>query len=168
MKISKNALTISQLQLACRHVEEMIAANVTENFAIRTLELFADIYAKCHMGGKGQTSPHHAKQVELWSVASLGVLQTNPHAMARPGDYFRVEHGTPRRGFARKVLSLYQHHKELNEVKVKELVERHWKLAVITLDEDQLLNKKARSQVYDTPEERWMAAGIEFPADIPT
>ena len=87
--------------------------------------------------------------------------------MACARDYFRVEHGTPRRGFARKFLSLYQH-KELNEVKVKELVERHWKLAVITLDEDQLLNKKARSQVYDTPEERWKEAGIEFPSDSAT
>src|SRR5665213_4593935 len=104
--MSKNALTIDQLQLACRHVEEMIAAGVTENFAIRTLELFADVYAKRHMGGKGQNSPHHVGQVELWSVAAIKMRESTPHT--RAGDHFRVEHGTPRRGFARKVLVLYR------------------------------------------------------------
>jgi hypothetical protein len=39
-------------------------------------------------------------------------------------------------------LALYRQHK-LNEKTVKELVERHWKLAVITLDEDKHLNKTA-------------------------
>jgi len=159
-KVSKNAITIQQLQVACRHVEEMIGAGVTENLAIRTLELFADVHAKCHMGGKGQTSPHHVGQVELWSVAAIKVRDATPQA--KPRDALRVEHGTPRRSFARMILAL--HRKDnLNEKTVKELVERYWKLAVITLDEDQRLNKKARSKMFDTPEERWMAAGIEFP-----
>jgi hypothetical protein len=94
--MSKNALTVDHLRLACRHVEEMIAADVTENFAIRTLELFADVYAKRHMGGKGQNSPHHVAQVGLWSVAALELREAKP--LARPIEHFRVEHGTPRRG----------------------------------------------------------------------
>jgi hypothetical protein len=138
----------------------MVAAGVTENFAIRTLELFADVYAKCHMGGKGQTSPHHVGHVELWSVAAIKIRDSTPHA--KPRDVFRVEHGTPRRSFARMILAIYQKG-NLNEKTAKELVERYWKLAVITLDEDQRLNKTARSKMFETPEERWRAAGIEFP-----
>jgi hypothetical protein len=42
------------------------------------------------------------------------------------------------------------------------LVERYWKLAVISLEEDKRLNKVARSKAFKTPEDRWAAAGIEF------
>jgi hypothetical protein len=58
--MSKNAVIVNQLKLACRHVEEMIAAGVTENLAIRTLELFADMYAKFKV--IGNTSPHHVNR----------------------------------------------------------------------------------------------------------
>jgi hypothetical protein len=102
-KTSKNALTIEQLALTCRHFEEMIAAGVTENLAIRILELFADVYAKVHMGGNA--TPHHVRQVALWSVEARKIRNHNPNAI--PKDNFRVEHGTPRRDFARKVLELY-------------------------------------------------------------
>lgn len=73
----------------------------------------------------------------------------------------RVEHGTPRRGFARKLLALYQKN-ELTAATMVELVDRDYRLAVITLEEDQYLNRIARSKMFDTPEERWAAAGIEF------
>jgi hypothetical protein len=159
--VSKNAITINQLAVACRHFAEMRAAGVTENLAIRTLELFADVYAKLDV--IGNASPHHVDQVKLWSVKARQLKNALPDA--KPRDYFRVEHGTPRRGFAREVLALYRQHK-LNEKTVKELVERHWKLAVITLDEDKHLNKTARTLMFNTPEERWRAAGIEFPPDI--
>lgn len=160
MSARKNAVTVEQLRLACRHVEELIAAGVTENFAVRTLELFADVYAKCHMGGKGQTSPHHVNQVSLWSVEATKLLAANP--TAKPREHFRVEHGTPRRGFARLVLRLYQQG-EMSESSLNALVRRHWMLAVITLEEDQKLNKGLRSQMFDAPVDRWRAAGIEFP-----
>jgi hypothetical protein len=81
---------------------------------------------------------------------------------AKPKEYFRVEHGTPRRGFARTVLGLYQKN-DLNEETMIEAVQRDYRLAVITVQEDQKLNKIARSKKFDTPEERWAAAGIDFP-----
>jgi hypothetical protein len=95
-KASKNVVTIEQLALTCRHFQEMRDAGVTENLAIRTLELFADVYAKLHMDGSA--TPHHVKQVELWSVEARNISEQLPNA--RPKDYFRVEHGTPRRSFA--------------------------------------------------------------------
>jgi len=49
--MSRNRHTIEHLRIACRHVDELVAAGVTENLAIRTLELFADVYAKTHTGG---------------------------------------------------------------------------------------------------------------------
>jgi len=154
---SKNAITINQLKLACRHVEEMIAAGVTENLAIRTLELFADVYAKFRV--VGNTSPHHVSHVKLWSIKAKKVREGMPDA--KPKHYFRVEHGTPRRAFARNVMALY-HRGELDEATMSDTVQRDYRLAVITVQEDEKLNKVARSKKFQTPEERWTAAGIEF------
>ena len=102
--MSRNALTIEQINLACRHVMELQKAGVTENFAIRTLELFTDTYAKLLNGGSA--SPHSVNQVKLWSIAALKEKENNP--TAKPKGRFIVEHGTPRRTFARKVLALYR------------------------------------------------------------
>lgn len=148
---------MEQLNLACRHVGEMMTAGVTENLAIRTLELFADVYAKLLMGGS--PTPHHVSQVELWSVKAKHLRKKKPDG--KPKDLFRVEHGTPRREFARKVLTLYQNDR-LNEKFMQKLVHRYWKLAVITLEEDRRLNRVARSRMFVTPEKRWSAAGIKF------
>lgn len=63
--MSINAVTIDQLNLACCHTKEMMAAGVTENLAIRTLELFADVYAKLLMGGNA-------------SPTGLGVFSDQP------------------------------------------------------------------------------------------
>ena len=134
-----------------------MGAGVTENMAIRTLELFANVYAKLLMGGSA--SPHHVKQVELWSVKAKRLRKKMPDG--KPKDLFRVEHGTPRRAFARKAFTLYQKGK-LSEKSMQKLVHRYWKLAVITLEEDQCLNRVARSRMFDTPEKRWSAAGIKF------
>lgn len=155
--VSRNAVTIAQLELACRHTEEMMAAGVTENMAIRTLELFVDVYAKLHIGGAA--SPHHVDDVKLWSVDALRLRNRMPNA--KPRSHFRVEHGTPRRAFARTVLNLYQKN-DLSRKTMAELIEREYKLAVITLKQDRRLNRIARSKKFDTPEERWAAAGIEF------
>jgi len=72
-----------------------------------------------------------------------------------------VEHGAPRRPFARRIVNLYRKG-ELNQEALNELVNRHWRLAVVTLEEDRRLNKLARSRMFDGPEERWAAAGIQF------
>jgi hypothetical protein len=156
--MSKNAITVEQLKLECRHVKEMVEAQVTENLAIRTLELFADVWAKLHMGGSA--TPHHVDQVKLWSVEALKVRASVAHAP--PKDHLRVEHGTPRRQFARLVLALYDQGR-LTDANMALLVERYWKLAVITLEEDKRLNSICRSRMFDTPEERWQTANIHFP-----
>ncbi|MCK5373665.1 MAG: hypothetical protein KAJ40_00110 [Alphaproteobacteria bacterium] len=156
--MSKNAITIEQISLACRHFDEMTEIGVTENLAIRILEHFADVYATLYMGGSA--TPHHADKVDLWSVAALEVREEFPDA--KPKNHFRVEHGTPCREFARKVMELYYEQK-LNQESMGGLVERYWKLAVITLEEDERLNKVARSKMFNTPEERWAVADIEFP-----
>lgn len=154
---SKNAITIEQLKVACRHVEEMVSAGVTENLAIRTLELFADVYAKLRV--IGNASPHHVAQVPLWSIKAKELRQAFPNG--KPRDHFRVEHGTPKRGFANEVLKLYREG-GLADAAMNDLVTRYYKLAVITLEEDKALNKVARSKVFETPEQRWAAGGIEF------
>jgi hypothetical protein len=155
--VSKNQPTIEQLRIACRHVNELREAGVSENLAIRTLELFADVYAKLLTGGSA--TPHHVSQVRLWSAAALRIKNANPSA--KPREHFRVEHGTPRRDFARKVMELHRK-TALTEQTMDVLVNQFWKLAVITIDEDAELNRVARSQAFATPEERWAAAKIEF------
>ena len=61
LKISKNQITLEQLQIACGHVEELVRAGVTKNLAIRTLELFADVYAKIESGGSASHTKPHSK-----------------------------------------------------------------------------------------------------------
>ena len=163
--MSKNKHTIDQLSVACRHVKELRAAEVTENHAIRTLEFLTDFYAKLLMGGKA--APQHVKQVppSQWSVAARRIIAENPDA--KPRDHLRVEHGTPRRAFARMVLDLYERD-DLTLEAMERLVTRYWKLAVITLEEDARLAGIARSKVFATPAERWAAAEIKFQADEPT
>jgi hypothetical protein len=142
----------------------MRAAGVTENHAIRTLELFADVYAKMHNGGSA--TPHHVSQVPIaqWSLAAQSLFNSNPEG--RPMDYLRVEHGTPRRAFARLVLDLYRSG-DLSEQTMADLVKRWWKLAVITLEEDARLNKVARSALLNSPDERWQMAAIKFQGNSP-
>ncbi len=153
-KKSKNQPTIKHLHIVCRHVGEMEKAGITENHAIRILELLTDIYAKLYMGGSA--TPHHISQVKLWSIKAKKLQKRYPKVK------LRVEHGTPRRGFARKVLNFYRR-KKLTKKTMNMLVKKYWKLAVITIDEDYRLNKIARSSIFKTPEARWQAAGIRFP-----
>jgi len=65
-KPSKNRITLDQLSLSCRHFHELRDAGMTVNMSIRTLELFADFYAKLYLGGSA--TPHHVSQVALWSI----------------------------------------------------------------------------------------------------
>jgi hypothetical protein len=156
-RLKKNAITIAQLKIACRHYEEMLAAGITENLAIRNLELFAELYAKLRVIGTG--SPNHVSLIELWSVKALRKARGLRDALTNAGAYFRVEHGTPRRGFARKIFDLYRLNK-LTVHTMNALVSRHFKLAVITVEEDEHLNKVARSTMFPTPEKRWEFGGI--------
>ena len=155
---SINAISIEQIIIACRHVDEMLDVGVTENLAIRTLELFTDVYAKVHFGGS--VTPHSADQVGLWSIEALKARTKNPNE--KLGQIVRVEHGTPKRALARLCLELFRQD-QLNEDKMRALVDRHWKLAVITLEEDKRLNKTSRSTAHSSPEKRWSSAGIKFP-----
>lgn len=157
--MSKNHVTIKHLMLACKHVRELMAASVTENLAIRTLELFTDVYAKMHTGGSA--TPYHVKQVpyEQWSVAAKELIRGNPDI--KPNGNLVVEHGTPRRPFARKVIELYQN-KKMSEAEMAALVKRYWRWAVLTKDEDRQLNSKFRTVTFSSPKKRWEAAGIKF------
>jgi hypothetical protein len=60
-----------------------MAAGVTENLAIRTLELFTDVYAKLYYGSAA--SPHHVSQVPpgQWSIAAKKAKEINPHALPK-------------------------------------------------------------------------------------
>jgi hypothetical protein len=157
-------VTIVHLKLACRHVREMMDVGVSENGAIRILELFADVYAKVHFGGS--QTPHHVLEVHQrqWSVAARKEWERTPNQKAF--GRLRVEHGTPRRAFARMVMELYDKD-GLTEDAMATLVQKFWKLAVITIEEDNRLNQLARSKAAASPDERWRAAGILFAHDEP-
>ena len=158
-KASVNRVTIEQLELACRHVQELRAVGVTENQAIRLLEHFTDLYAHLHKGGSA--SPYRASRIPYpqWSVAAKKLKRKNPDIKAAGN--LVVEHGTPRRPFARKVIELYQN-KNLNENEMAKLVKRYWQLAVVTKQEDQVLNSRFRTVFFSSPKKRWDAGGIKF------
>jgi hypothetical protein len=101
---SINAPTFAQIKLACRRVIEMREAGITENIAIRQLELLANLWGKFRL--LSHCSPDRADQFEYWSRAARKAKVTHPNAAY--GTYLRVEHGTPRRDFAREVLAAYK------------------------------------------------------------
>ena len=162
LRKSINDVTIPQLVLACEQVDEMIAAGITENLGIRILEHLADLYAKRRNGGSA--SPYKASHVKVWSKNAAALYAANP---CRPfKDCFCVEHGTPRRAFARMVRGLHTS-RELTADRMNKLVDERWKIAVLTHDEHAQLNKVARSRSLNTPEERWALINLEF-VDLPT
>lgn len=135
-------------------MDELLEAGFTENIAIRLLELCANIYAKERM--VGINAPDHADQFELWSKAALKAKKAHPKW--KPGRYLRIEHGTPRRQFARLVLEACRH-RRLTKSWMDKLCDTKWKVAVITHDED---GRLARSKLYKSPEARWRTAKIRF------
>ncbi len=156
MPSSINTVKILHLEIACRGMKELLHARMTENFAIRHLEFLVNNYAKQKIVGK--LSPDYADEYPLWSKAALAAKKANPNL--KYGQYLRVEHGTPRRRFARLVYEAYQEGKL-----TQDWMDNHcgtlWKVAVITHEEDRRLNMVAK-KIFKTPEERWAAADIEF------
>ena len=155
---SKNAHTIDQLNMVCRHVVELIDHGMSENWAIRLLEQMANMYAKARLFN-GRVVVDHAEQYDLWSKAARAAKAANAHLPT--GKYVRVEHGTPRRAFAREVLAAFKAG-HLTKEWMDDHCERKWKVAVITHEEDMRLNKISRTKPFSTPDERWAAAKIEF------
>ncbi len=152
--MSRNSITLHQLELACQNVLDLLEAGMTENMAIRNLEQFANVYAKLRV--VGSASPDNVHQYETWSVSAREQYQLNPNR--RPGEYLRVEHGTPRRQFARLILKGFKDGL-LTEAWLNELCDLRWKVAVITHEEDKRLS---RSAILDNPADRWRLANIEF------
>jgi hypothetical protein len=51
---------------------------------------------------------------------------------------------------------------DLSEQSMADLCRKARKLAVITIEEDGILNRRARSKMFSSPDERWRAASISF------
>ena len=153
---SVNALSIEQIAMMCRHVDEMLDAGITLNMAIRSLETAIDATAK--HSNVGHASPHAVHHVPMsqWSIEAKIKFAENEQISS--GQYLRVEHGTPRRALAKLILDLHRTG-NLSKTSFDALIERHWKLAVITHEEDRRL---VRSTMMDSPDERWASAGIKF------
>jgi hypothetical protein len=98
------------------------------------------------------------EQVGLWSEKALEEYSKDKKAARN----LVREHGAPRTPFAVMILELYLSG-NLNEKVMNDKLDLHYKLAVITKDEDKRLNAiRARSKMYPSPDERWAAAGINI------
>lgn len=155
--MSKNTVTVEQIEIACKHVDELLAAGMTENLSIRNLELFANCYAKLRL--IGNASPDRPEHFTLWSRAAQELKSGSISRLT--GRDLRCEHGTPRRQFARIILDQYRA-SGFNRQWLDNLCDERWKVAVITCEEDKRLNKIARSTLFERSEDRWAIAGIVF------
>ena len=135
-------------------MDELLAAGFTENIAIRLLELCTNGYAKALI--MGISGPDHADQFSLWSRAARSAKKSKPRL--KYGQYLRIEHGTPRRQFARLVLLAFRHQK-LTKSWMDKHCKTKWRVAVVTQEEDRRL---VRSKLYKSPQARWKAANIKF------
>jgi len=159
--MSKNKPTTQQLELACKHVDEMQKAGMTLNHAIRLLELLTDMYAKT--GQEGKAKVWHVGDVpqNQWSIAARKLRKLKPRVKA--GSILRVEHGTPRRQFAKKILELYRKKRKITPRDIKSIIKKYWKMAVITHEEDRRITR----QEFRTPQARWAFYRIRFSKNSP-
>jgi hypothetical protein len=101
-----------------------------------------------------QVKPEH---VVKWSVEALRARKENPKAR------LIIEHGTPQAAFAKVIYRLYLDNRLTAEV-FDGLLAKHYRIAVITVAENQKLNgAELRSTMLETAEARWAAVGIQFP-----
>lgn len=154
--MSKNEISIEQLKIAADCMIKLLASGMTENMSIRHLEFLANNYAKFKIIGK--VSADHVSEYRDWSKAAIKAEKENQNRKA--GEYLRVEHGTPRRDFARLVLIAHQKGK-LNEVWMNSHCRKLWKVAIISHDEDRVLNGM-RKMKFKTAEMKWAKAGIKI------
>jgi hypothetical protein len=75
---TKNAPTLHQIKMTCRHVIELRKTGMTENIAIRLLEQLTNMYGKFRV--LGHVSPDHADQFDHWSKAARKAKAANPKA----------------------------------------------------------------------------------------
>jgi hypothetical protein len=68
-KRPRNAPSIEQLKMLCRHVVESMESGMSENWAIRLLEQVANMYAKYRVFG--YVAVDSADQYTQWSKAAL-------------------------------------------------------------------------------------------------
>jgi hypothetical protein len=162
---SKNDITIRQLNIMGRHFWELTDAGVTDNIAIRQAVKMTDIYAKMRVIGK--CSVDRADEFSHWSVEAIKLwndaISKNPKE--KYGAYLRIEHGTPRTQFTHLVLKEYKRTKLLTIEWLAEQIEKNWKVAVITREEDKNLSQNGgrTNKYFKSPERRWADAGIKFP-----
>ncbi len=144
-----NSPTVGQIRLAVRHLDELMAAGVTENLAIRTLEPLVDCYGKVRVYGT-PVAGRRTKGI-VWSRAAR-----------RKGAVTMLEHGTPRRPFARLIADAARNGK-LTKVWLDRLCDQRFRIACITRLEDRMIyDAKLHRCSRLLPERRWAAAGIEF------
>ena len=161
-KSSKNRYTAKQIGLVCRHAREQCDSGISENFALRSLIVMVDAYAKLRK--LGVANPDRADQFETWSAAAVELWNRKKDEEPPPpfGRWLRNEHGYGKAAFARKVLETYKRDGGLTEKSMECLVDKYWRVAVVTIYEDRELNKRDRSNEGGrSAEERWKEAGIE-------
>ena len=154
--MSINSIKIEQITIAARCMEQLLKSGMTENMAIRHLEFLANVYAKFKTLRK--VSVDHVDEFAMWSAAAIRAKKENPEK--KVGEYLRVEHGTPRRKFAKLVFMAFKE-KKLTERWMNSHCKKLWKVAVVTHEEDKKLNK-LRKLDFVTPEARWTHVGIEI------
>lgn len=132
----------THLIVALKGYHELIAAGMSRNWAIRSLNEVINAYADQF---------HTGKEI-LVSKAARG----------RPRRDMIREHGTPRSALNTEYIEAYRAGR-LTEEKAQAIAVALWRQAFITREEDQRLRDLGlRFKAKGSPEERWAAAGIEF------
>ena len=141
-----NNINIDQLNLVCIHVEAQIDALISPNFAMRPLILMADVYAKLRI--IGNANPDRADQFEKWSNEAVNLWKQKLKETPKPsfGSYLRCEHGFGKTKFAEIVLDTFKKNGKLTETTMDNLVDKYWRVAVITLKEDKKLDRTNKAE----------------------
>jgi hypothetical protein len=142
--------------LALAYMKKLRDAGVTHNKVHREIMFRIDGANNARKGHYSGAKGFNKSTIDLWSAKALAAFKKDPTVK------LRVEHGSPRTPFAQRIFNLYLRDK-LTEKLFNKMLDEHYKLAVITLEEDKRISANGhRSVMHDTPDMRWKAAGIKI------
>ena len=155
--MSKNEITIKQLELSIKHYLELICNGMTENLARRNLVEHSDVYAR-YLKLK-HASPYKITNVSLISEKAKKLVDKNEHK-----NMLRCEHGYPKKAFVTKLIEMYKNlNNKLDKEHINKFIKTSWDVAYITKEEDEEITKLGyHSKHSSTSKKRWEKCGIKI------
>jgi len=155
--MSKNKITIEQLELSIKQYIELISCGMSENLARRNIMEHSDAYARYLK----------LKHVSPYKITNVSLISEEAKRLVDKSEYqnkLRCEHGYPRAAFVRKLVEMYKKsNNKLNKERINRFIKEAWDVAWITKLEDKRITERGyHSKHCKTAKQRWGECEIQI------